>query len=72
MGDLTVRIITYKLGSRHHCHIENLDPRVPLARAEGSSREEALALATSKALDRKHVNMDRPVSVEEHRRDDPA
>ncbi len=63
MGDITVRIITYRLGPRYHCHVENLDPRVPLARSEGSSRDEALRAATSKALDRKAVNLRDAVSI---------
>ncbi|MGH6903133.1 MAG: hypothetical protein ACREIR_10375 [Geminicoccaceae bacterium] len=36
-----VGIVTYKLGERYVCEIDNVSPGARLARAEGSTREEA-------------------------------
>ena len=44
-----ITIETYKLGDVHHCTIANLDPGARLARAEGSTREEAERRALEKA-----------------------
>jgi hypothetical protein len=44
-----VSIETYKLGDVYHCTIANVDPGARFARADGSTREEAEALAIEKA-----------------------
>jgi hypothetical protein len=44
-----VSIETYKLGEVYHCTISNVDPGARFARADGSTREEAEALAIDKA-----------------------
>jgi hypothetical protein len=36
-----VGIVSYKLGDRYVCEIDNVSPGARLARAEGSTREEA-------------------------------
>ena len=36
-----VGIVSYKLGSRFICEIDNIDPGARLARAEGATRENA-------------------------------
>jgi hypothetical protein len=45
----SVSIETYKLGDVYHCTIANVDPGARFARADGSTREEAEALAIEKA-----------------------
>ena len=42
-------IETYKLGDIYHCTIFNVDPGARIARADGSTREEAESLAIEKA-----------------------
>lgn len=44
-----VGIVSYKLGSRFICEVDNLDPGARLARAEGDTREDAeqAAMATA-------------------------
>lgn len=44
-----VRIITYRIGLRHYCAIDNVDPGARFARAEGSTLEEAEREALQKA-----------------------
>jgi hypothetical protein len=44
-----VNIVTYKIGDRWHCTIDNVDPGARFARAEGTSREEAERTALEKA-----------------------
>jgi hypothetical protein len=44
-----VTIETYKLGAVYHCTIANVDPGARLARADGSTREEAESRAIEKA-----------------------
>jgi hypothetical protein len=44
-----ISIQTYKLGDVYHCTIANVDPGARFARADGSTREEAEALAIEKA-----------------------
>jgi len=44
-----VSIETYKLGDVYHCTIANVDPGARFARADGSTRQEAEALAIEKA-----------------------
>jgi dsRNA-specific ribonuclease len=44
-----VVIETYKLGDVYHCTIANVDPGARIARADGSTREEAESRAVEKA-----------------------
>ena len=44
-----VSIISYKLGDRYVCEIDNISPGARVARAEGASREEAERLAREAA-----------------------
>jgi hypothetical protein len=47
-----VRITSYRLGATFRAEIDNVSPGAVIARAEGGSREEAEALASSKATER--------------------
>lgn len=47
-----VRVITYQIGSQHHCHVEIVDPGAVIARGSGDSLEKAKATALSKAVSR--------------------
>ncbi|MFQ5753181.1 MAG: hypothetical protein ACE5HI_14405 [bacterium] len=47
-----VKITTYQITDRFHCHVENKDPGATIARAEGKSREEAMRLAMAKASEK--------------------
>jgi hypothetical protein len=44
-----IHIVSYKIGDRHYCTIDNLDPGARFARAEGATREEAERTALEKA-----------------------
>jgi hypothetical protein len=44
-----VTIETYKLGDVYHCAIANVDPGARIARADGSTRQEAESRAIDKA-----------------------
>jgi hypothetical protein len=44
-----VTIETYKLGDVYHCTIANVDPGARIARADGSTKEEAETIALEKA-----------------------
>ena len=44
-----VRISSYGLGERYHATIENVDPGARIARAEGSTREQAEGEALEQA-----------------------
>ena len=44
-----INIVTYRLGDRYHCAIDNVDPGARFARAEGPTREEAERAALEKA-----------------------
>jgi hypothetical protein len=45
----TVNIVSYRIGDRFYCTIDNVDPGARFARAEGATREEAEAAAVEKA-----------------------
>jgi hypothetical protein len=57
-----VHIVTYSIGDRSYCIIDNVDPGARFARAEASTTEEAERLALVKA--RKYLGQTRrfPVS----------
>lgn len=49
LGDWPVNIVTYRIGDRYYCTIDNVDPGARFARAEGATREAAEATALEKA-----------------------
>jgi hypothetical protein len=44
-----VNIVSYRIGERFYCTIDNVDPGARFARAEGATRDEAEAMAIEKA-----------------------
>ena len=44
-----VHIVTYRIGDRFYCSIDNVDPGARFARAEGATREEVERVALEKA-----------------------
>ena len=44
-----VNIVSYRIGDRFYCTIDNVDPGARFARAEGATRDEAEAAALEKA-----------------------
>jgi len=49
IGGGAVNIGSYRIGDRFYCTIDNVDPGARFARAEGATREEAVATAREKA-----------------------
>ena len=47
-----VRIVTYRIGNRHYCHIDNVPPGAAVPRAEGTSCRKAEGAALSKPTER--------------------
>ena len=45
----TVNIVSYRIGERFYCTIDNVDPGARFARAEGATRDEAESTAIEKA-----------------------
>jgi hypothetical protein len=52
-----VHIVTYQIGDRFYCAIDNVDPGARFARAEGPTREEVERVALEKA--RKYLGQTR-------------
>jgi len=52
INDVTVRIVTYQIGDRFFCHIENKDPGATIARGEGQTRDKARESALAKVAGR--------------------
>ncbi len=50
--DWEVGIVSYKLGERYYCKIDNVSPGAAIARGEGTTREQARAQALAQAKDR--------------------
>ena len=44
-----VHIVTYRIGGRYYCTIDNVDPGARFARAEGDTREDVERTALEKA-----------------------
>ena len=44
-----VHLVTYRIGDRYYCTIDNVDPGARIARAEGTTREEVERVALEKA-----------------------
>jgi len=49
LGGWRVNIVSYRIGDRYYCTIDNVDPGARIARAEGATREDAEAAAVEKA-----------------------
>jgi hypothetical protein len=45
----SINIVSYRVGERYYCTIDNVDPGARFARAEGATREEAESIALEKA-----------------------
>ena len=52
LNGVALTITTYKIGERFYCHIQNADPGATIARASGTSREEATEAALAKVSKR--------------------
>jgi hypothetical protein len=52
-----VHIVTYTIGDRYYCTIDNVDPGARFARAEGATREDVEVAALQKA--RKYLGQTR-------------
>jgi hypothetical protein len=44
-----IHIVTYRIGDKYYCTIDNVDPGARFARAEGATREDAERVALEKA-----------------------
>ena len=44
-----INVVSYRVGDRYYCSIDNVDPGARFARAEGATRDEAEAAALEKA-----------------------
>jgi hypothetical protein len=53
----SINVVSYRIGDRYYCTIDNVDPGARFARAEGATREEAESLALEKA--NKHLDQTR-------------
>lgn len=49
IGGWPVGIVSYRIGDRYFCEVDNVSPGARIARAEGASREEAERAALSDA-----------------------
>ena len=49
IGGWAVNVVSYRIGDRFYCTIDNVDPGARFARAEGATREEAETAARDKA-----------------------
>jgi hypothetical protein len=49
IGGWQVHIVTYRIGDRYYCAIDNVDPGARFARADAPTREEAERTALQKA-----------------------
>ena len=52
-----VHIVTYRIGEKYYCTIDNVDPGARFARAEAGTREDAERTALEKA--KKHLGQTR-------------
>ena len=55
-----INIVTYSIGGRWYCTIDNVDPGARFARAEGATKEDAERVALEKA--RKYLKQTRKFS----------
>ncbi len=52
VGRWKINIISFKLGDRYYCTVDNVEPGARIARGEGATREEAERSAIEKATAR--------------------
>jgi hypothetical protein len=45
LGGWPINVVSYRIGDRYYCSIDNVEPGARFARAEGSTREEAESIA---------------------------
>ena len=45
MDGWPIHIVTYRIGDKYHCTIDNVDPGARFARAEGTTREDVERVA---------------------------
>ncbi len=53
-----VKLVSYKIGEKYYCHIDNVDPGATIARADGVTRNEAVQNALKKATARLGKKLD--------------
>ncbi len=63
VGQFEINITTYRLGDTYYCSVDNVSPGAVVARGEGSTCEEAEAVAVQKA--RKRVEQTRVVRIDQ-------
>jgi hypothetical protein len=51
-----VHIVSYRLGDKFHCSVDNVDPGAVIARSQGSTRAEAESKALERATSRLGVS----------------
>ena len=49
VNGIKMRVTTYKIGDKFHCHVANTEPGATIARASGENKEDALQTALNKA-----------------------
>lgn len=52
VGRWAINIVSYRLGDRYYCTVDNVEPGARIAREEGATREEAERSAIEKATAR--------------------
>jgi hypothetical protein len=52
VNGLKIRVTTYKIGDKFHCHVSNDDPGATIARSTSTSKEVAVNSALNKASQR--------------------
>jgi hypothetical protein len=60
LGGWEAEIVSYRIGETFHCHVNNVSPGATVARAEGTTREEAVRAAVTKATERLAATRTRP------------
>ncbi len=56
-----VRVVSYRLGEKHYCKIDNVSPGARIAGAEANTRQEAERIALQKAETRLAATRRNPV-----------
>ena len=49
LNDWPINVVSYRIGTRYYCTVDNVDPGARFARGEGSTRDEAESSALEKA-----------------------
>lgn len=52
LSGLKVNIVSYKIGKRYYCHIDNVEPDSTIVRLEGESKEQVMQEAMDRAVRR--------------------